>query len=83
MTIDHYGIDKETSKTLSDMNFVFTMMFISEMGLKILGLGPITYIKDKMNYLDGGVVILSIIELTVLSGGKKNALSAFRTIRIF
>ena len=62
------------------MNQVFTFMFIAELGLKLIALGPISYIQDKMNYLDGGVVILSIVELTVISGGRKNTLSAFRTI---
>ena len=66
LMIDHNGIDEETSNTLSQMNFIFTMIFIGELAIKIIGLGPITYIQDKMNYLDGGVVILSIIELTVM-----------------
>ena len=35
-----------------------------------------------MNYLDGAVVVLSIIEITVFNTGN-NAISAFRTVRIF
>jgi hypothetical protein len=40
------------------------------------------YMSDKMNYLDGGVVILSIFEMAMMGGGG-GAMSAFRTVRIF
>jgi hypothetical protein len=66
------------------MNTIFTYIFIAEMGLKLIGLGPIKYLKDRMNYLDAGVVMLSIVELSFSTPGNKNkALSAFRSIRIF
>ena len=52
------------------------------MSFKIIGLGPIKYFKDKMNYLDCMVVLLSIVEMTILSNSGTN-LSAFRSIRIF
>jgi hypothetical protein len=61
---------------------VFTWIFIVEMSLKLLGLGIIKYLSDKMNYLDGIVVLLSVFEMAVLSGGG-GAISAFRTVRIF
>ena len=50
------------------MNDIFTFIFIVELGLKLLALGPIKYLKDTMNYLDLFVVILSIIELSFVSG---------------
>ena len=80
LALDHHGISKDEEKTLTDMNFYFTIIFITEMGLKLIGLGPVAYLQDKMNYLDGMVVILSIFELAFLSGG--GALSAFRAVRI-
>lgn len=82
LAMDHYGIDPSLEKTLTDMNLVFTIIFCIEMGLKILGLGFLGYLLDPMNYLDGSIVILSIIEITVLNDGN-NAISAFRTVRIF
>ena len=33
--------------------------------LKIIGLGPIKYLRDKINHLDGLVVVISIAELVV------------------
>ena len=52
------------------------------MALKILGLGINNYLRETMNYLDGAVVILSIVELAFLSNSG-GSLSAFRTVRIF
>ena len=43
------------------MNLFFTIMFIIEMALKLFGLGIKTYLKDPMNYLDGSVVIISLL----------------------
>ena len=80
LSLDRYDIPTDQEATLTTMNTYFTYIFISELGLKLIGLGPITYLKDKMNYLDGTVVMLSIVELTFMSGG--GALSAFRAIRI-
>ena len=82
LAIDHYGIDKDTEKNLNDLNFAFTIIFCAEMGLKILALGIKGYLQDSMNYLDGSVVILSIIELVFLSDSN-GSISAFRTVRIF
>lgn len=54
------------------------------MSSKIIAIGPSKYLKDKMNWLDGGVVSLSIVELIMTAvGGSGGNLSAFRTIRVF
>ena len=53
------------------------------MGLKLIAFNPIGYIRDKMNIFDGCIVILSIFEMTLFSGGGSKAVSAFRAVRIF
>jgi hypothetical protein len=83
LALDRKNIDPEEEAILGVLNTMFTWIFIAEMSLKIIGLGPLKYLKDKMNYLDGIVVILSIIEMIIVSGSKKGALSAFRAVRIF
>jgi hypothetical protein len=62
LALDRYGIDATTESFLTWANKVFTYIFISEMGCKLIGLGPLKYLKDKMNYLDGTIVLLSIVE---------------------
>ncbi|CAI2366067.1 unnamed protein product [Moneuplotes crassus] len=82
LAIDHYGIDPEVERSFNNINTVFTVVFCIEMALKILGLGIRNYLRETMNYLDGAVVILSIVELAFLSNSG-GSLSAFRTVRIF
>jgi hypothetical protein len=50
------------------------------MFLKILAIGVVKYLRDKLNYMDGTIVILSLVELIFLSG--KGALKALRSVRI-
>ena len=52
---------------LSQMNAVFTYAFIYEMSVKLLALGPRKYTASRWNLLDGGVVMLSLIELILES----------------
>ena len=71
MAMERYDIDAETAATLEEMNLVFTWIFIVEMGIKLLAIGPKKYVSNVMNLLDGGVVLLSIFEmvLTATSSG--------------
>lgn len=80
LALDYYGIDDATVNILSYFNTIFTITFAVEMGLKILALGVVKYLKDKMNYMDGIIVILSLVELIFMSGN--GALSALRSVRI-
>ena len=82
LAMDHHGIDSEWESINTDLNFTFTIIFIIEMGLKLIGKGVTGYCRDKMNYIDGAVVVLSLVELIFLEGSS-SAVSAFRTIRIF
>ena len=87
MTMDRYGIEEELEATLAQINAVFTYLFIYEMGVKLLAIGPKKYAASKWNLLDGGVVLLSVIELIIesqssdSSGG--SSISAFRTVKVF
>ena len=86
LSIEHYGIDPQITDILNLANDYFTWIFIVEMGFKLLALGFGKYIADKMNWLDGGVVLLSIVEMVAVAvlegGGAGLGLSAFKTVRM-
>ena len=63
LSMDHYGIEKELLDFLDYLNEYFTWIFIFEMFSKIIATGIGKYCAERMNYLDGGVVILSIVEM--------------------
>lgn len=55
------------------------------MSSKLVAIGVGKYCADKMNYLDGGVVMLSVIEMVAelaMEGGGGADLSAFKTVRM-
>ena len=78
---------EELKTMLADFNEIFTWLFIYELGSKVLAVGIAKYCADKMNYIDGSVVLLSIIEMVIeaiLSGGEggEGNLQQFKALRI-
>lgn len=71
------------------MNIVFFVFFFFEMIIKLVGLGPVTYIKDSYNVFDCLVVTLSIVDVSLsystpqddINNGR-GAISAFRAFRL-
>lgn len=84
MGMEQYNMSPELTEFTTKANDWFTWIFIGEMTAKLLAIGPKKYLADKMNWLDGAVVIISIIELVMvgLSGSGGN-LKAFSTVRVF
>ncbi len=84
MGMQKYNMDIELSNSLDTANSVFTWIFIFEMTSKMIAVGPKKYLQDKMNWLDGSVVSMSIFELLLTAvGGSGGNLSAFKTVRVF
>ena len=44
-------------------NNIWIYVFIAEMGIKLIALNPIGYIKEPMNCFDGSIVALTIFDL--------------------
>ena len=65
LSVQHYGQSEEMTKILNTFNDWFTWIFIYEMISKLLAIGVGKYCADKMNYLDGGVVLLSVFEMVI------------------
>lgn len=86
MGMESYDIDLQTQQDLEFLNIIFTWIFIVEMCIKLLAIGPQKYSSNVMNLLDGGVVLLSIVEIAMAAaggGGGAGNLQAFRTVRVF
>jgi len=71
------------------MNLAFFCFFVFELIAKIIGQGIVHYMNDKFNWFDGGVVLISAIDISLEysavfqsenSGAK--ALTAFRVVRL-
>ena len=57
-------VDEDTvNNEFVSLNIFFFTVFLIEMIIKITGLGPKGYIRDRMNIFDGTIVIVSAIEI--------------------
>ena len=68
-----------------DANFAFTMYFVVEMAVKLMGLGPHRYVSDNFNIFDGLVTMLGVLDmaLTLAPGvDSPGAMSVFRAFRL-
>ena len=91
LAMDGLFTSDESVSLLGKLNLVFTIIFIVEMVLKIMGFGIKGYVGDKMNLFDALIVLLSIVELVMPSSDSSSdgestsgsSVSAFRTVRIF
>lgn len=89
LALDRYPIDDAQSSTLDMINMVLTWLFFIEMIIKLIGLGPKLYAKDRFNIFDAIITILTIVEniidlspveSSISSGG---SISGFRAVRLF
>jgi hypothetical protein len=72
----------QSNSTLDEFNMTFTVIFVVDMGLKVIALGT-DYLLDSINIFDGLIVCLSLVEIVILDGSSGSKLTAFRSVRIF
>ncbi|KAG1680114.1 hypothetical protein FOA52_000227 [Chlamydomonas sp. UWO 241] len=75
------------TKTVEYGNYVFTVLFVVEMVVKVLGLGVTGYCYKNMNLFDGLVTVFSVIDMVLglsgaESGGLSNGFAAARSLRL-
>ena len=66
LSSDHHPISDEWMHQTEVLSFVFSMIFVVEMVLKILGLGPQVYLQDSFNRFDLLVIGFSLVELVLV-----------------
>lgn len=81
--LGYYGAPDPIVNFCTSANVFFTIAFAIEMVLKITAIGPGKWLADKMNWMDGTIVFLSLAELLFLSGSNLGALRSLRIMRVF
>lgn len=85
LACEYHGQPQYWTDTLEICNWILTAIFTLEMLLKFLGLGIRNYFSDLFNWFDGGVVVLSLVEIIIAVAGSSNSksgVSAFRSLRL-
>jgi hypothetical protein len=80
LALERYNLPKSEEEFYTELNTFFTLTFAVEMFANIVALGLSKWLSDRMNWMDGAIVWMSLIEMIFLSGSK--ALSAFRSVRM-
>jgi Ion transport protein len=65
LALDYYPNNPELQGVLSIFNIVFFAIFFLEMVVKIIGLGPVDFIRDFYNIFDA--LIGNLMEIIVYS----------------
>ena len=83
LAMDGYDISASTQDALINANLAFTWIFLGEMIVKMIGLGPWGYAMDGFNIFDFIIVMISLVELGLGEGSGLGALRTFRLLRVF
>ena len=83
LSLDSYPLlNNDMDSAFQYINYYFTSMFVIEAFLKIIGLGLWKFVWDKFNLFDFAVVLISVIELGISSGGS-GGFSGLRAVWLF
>ncbi|KAI2642416.1 Voltage-dependent T-type calcium channel subunit alpha-1I [Labeo rohita] len=86
--ITHKMFDHIERTFLKVSNYIFTVIFVAEMTVKVVSLGlyagPGSYLKSSWNVLDGLLVFVSIVDILVslASSGGNRILGILRVLRL-
>nr|XP_033816361.1 voltage-dependent N-type calcium channel subunit alpha-1B isoform X2 [Geotrypetes seraphini] len=84
VAIVHYGQPQLLTDALYFAEFVFLGLFLTEMSLKMYGLGPRNYFHSSFNCFDFGVIVGSIFEViwAAVKPGTSFGISVLRALRL-
>ncbi|KAI3361703.1 hypothetical protein L3Q82_002061 [Scortum barcoo] len=84
VAIVHYDQPKWLTKALYTAEFVFLGLFLTEMTLKMYGLGARNYFHSSFNCFDFGVIVGSICEVIwdMIKPGASFGISVLRALRL-
>uniref|UniRef100_A0A8C8SNZ9 Voltage-dependent N-type calcium channel subunit alpha n=1 Tax=Pelusios castaneus TaxID=367368 RepID=A0A8C8SNZ9_9SAUR len=80
----HYDQPEGLTNALYFAEFVFLGLFLTEMSLKMYGLGPRNYFHSLFNFFDFGVIVGSIFEViwAAVKPGTSFGISVLRALRL-
>jgi Ion transport protein len=82
MAVEYDGMPTSMSHTLSVINLVVTFIFLVEVLLKMMAVGPIAFMSNAFNNFDLFVVITSVLEISLQQTSAVHAIRSFKALRI-
>jgi hypothetical protein len=66
LAADHHRMNCQLAHALEGVSLVLTLVFVLEMALKLLALGPRGYVADPFNRFDAVIVLFSVVEVVTV-----------------
>ncbi|ELV13105.1 Voltage-dependent N-type calcium channel subunit alpha-1B [Tupaia chinensis] len=84
VAVVHHNQPQRLTTALYFAEFVFLGLFLTEMSLKMYGLGPRSYFRSSFNCFDCGVIVGSIFEVVwaAIKPGTSFGISVLRALRL-
>ena len=82
LAAEHDGQSHDISVFMSVANVVLTGIFTAELVLKLFATGLRQYLTDNFNILDGTIVVISFIDVTIDSGSSVTVFRSLRLLRV-
>lgn len=83
LACDKFPQPAETELDLEFINFIFYLVFLAEMIIKLLANGVKFYLKNKYNLFDFIVVVISTVDLGLSNSSGNFGFGVIRALRIF
>lgn len=82
MAFEHHGQPEQLTTFIEITNAIFAFVFLLEVMLRIISVGPKVYLLNGFNVCDTTIVIMGVIEV-FLPAQNLTALRSFRLLRLF
>ena len=63
LSMDRYPIPLNQARLLNYLNYIFFSVFMVEIIIRLIAIGPELYLKDKISLLDGVILIFSALDI--------------------
>lgn len=82
LALDHHNEPVELERVLKSLNWIFLAIYIIEAIVKLIALGPLTYLKSAWERFELLIVVLSLLELGLEGVAGLSIFRAFRLVSI-
>lgn len=83
LSLDKYPADDDLNDKIDTLNIVFSIIFICEFLLKLIGFGIHGYFSDGYNIFDSIIALASIVDVMISSFLNLRSVAVIKTFRAF
>merc|ERR1712166_426190 len=82
LTCVHYDMDTTLADSLEMVNWICGIIFVLEVGIKMIGWGPVNYLSDGWCRFDLFVAVMAVLGFALTSSPVAQSFRAMRLFRV-